>query len=58
MEMKNNKVFKLENTQYNMPCQTRYRFHALSPRYDSLEECRVSYSLLLGGFHEKSNYFC
>ncbi len=25
--------------------------HALSPRYDSSEECRVSYSLILGGYY-------
>ena len=24
-------------------------FHALSPRYDSSEECRVSYSFSIGG---------
>jgi len=27
-------------------------FHALSPRYDSLEECWVSYSLLLRCFKD------
>ncbi len=26
-------------------------FYALSPRYDSSEECRVSYSLISGGYY-------
>lgn len=40
----NQKVFILPKT-------NKIRLHTLSPRYDSLEECRVSYSLFLGGFY-------
>lgn len=40
--MKNQNAFKLSITLIN-------RTYTLSPRYDSSEECRVSYSLISGG---------
>lgn len=32
-------------------------FHTLSPRYDSFEECRVSYSLFWGVYYESNFLF-
>jgi hypothetical protein len=54
---KNRKAYKLIYDNHNniLPGDRKVAerlFHALSPRYDSSEECRVSFSLILGAVYK------